>query len=200
MVITPRLLIRPFKADDLDAVAALLDACFGPAPRERHAEWLDWAVRNYVALRRLGQPPYGDYAVALRESGEIVGTVGLVPSYGPFERLASFRGRLTGEPSALATPELGLFWATAPAHRRRGYAAEAAAGMARHAFDSLRASRVVATTERDNAASIAVMRRIGMNVDELPDAPAKGWQVAGVLWNPAGGTGRWLERAGGPAP
>jgi RimJ/RimL family protein N-acetyltransferase len=189
-VTTSRLLIRPFTVDDLDAVAALLDACFGAAPRERHAEWLDWAVRNYAALQRLGQPPYGDYAVASRETGEVVGTVGLVPSYGPFEQLASFRRRLIGEPSTFATPELGLFWGTAPAHRRRGYAADAAAAMAGYAFETLGAARVVATTKRDNAASIAVMRRIGMTVDELPDAPARGWQVAGVLWNPATGTGR----------
>ena len=50
-----------------------------------------------------------------------------------------------------------------------------------HSFAELSMARIVATTERDNLASIAVMRRLGMRVEHnpLPDPP---WfQVVGWL-------------------
>src|SRR5262245_60422017 len=91
---TERLLIRPYETTDLPGVAALLDACFGPQPIERRAAWLDWTIRNYDALCDLHQPPYGDRAVVRRSDGALVGSVGLVPSLGPFETLPFFRRRL----------------------------------------------------------------------------------------------------------
>src|SRR4051812_26886075 len=110
---TSRLTIRRFVRDDLDGVARLLDNCFGEAPRATRVEWLEWTVRNYDALAALHQPPYGDYAVTL-QSGELVGSVGLVPSFGPFERLPSFRASSEAGQRTLFRPEFGLFWATAP--------------------------------------------------------------------------------------
>jgi RimJ/RimL family protein N-acetyltransferase len=182
---TSRLRIRPFAPTDLDAVARLLDGGFGPAPLDRRREWLEWSVRNYRALAQLGQPPYGDYAVTLKEGGAVVGSVGLVPSLGPFGKLPLLRSCLRGPASGLSTPEVGLFWAVDPAHRRRGYATEAAAAMAAFAFDVLRVERLVATTERDNGASIGVMRRLGMTVEANPDPEPAWFQTVGVLFNPA---------------
>lgn len=194
---TPRLSIRPFAVADADSAARLLDACFGPAPRAERAAWLEWTVQNYAALARLHQPPYGDYAVTLRGgasrhadadtgagAGEVVGAVGLVPSFGPFERLPSFRARLRGAPSDFYRPEMGLFWATAPARRGNGYATEAAAALAAAAFGRLRVDRLVATTEHDNGASIAVMRKIGMTVERNPDPDPPWFQTVGVLFHP----------------
>src|SRR5688572_23121520 len=165
-IVTARLRIRPFRELDIDAVTRLLDGCFGQAPVAARKAWLDWSVRNYDALARLGQPPYGDYAITLREDDDaVVGSVGLVPSFGPFARLSAFRSSGDGEPSRLFRPEMGLFWAVNADHRRIGYATEAAAALASFAFDRLRVERLVATTERGNAASIAVMHRLGMTVD-----------------------------------
>src|SRR5688500_7282098 len=138
LIETLRLRVRPFTSTDLDAVARLLDGCFGPAPRARRQEWLEWSIRNYSALAQLGQPPYGDYAVTLKDGGEVVGSVGLVPSLGPFGKLPLFRSRGHGPRGGLFTPEVGLFWAVDPAHRGLGYATEAAAAMAAFAFDALR--------------------------------------------------------------
>jgi [ribosomal protein S5]-alanine N-acetyltransferase len=52
------------------------------------------------------------------------------------------------------------------------------------AFEQLRLARIVATTERDNAASQAVMRHLGMRMHENAlDEPA--WfQVVGILEHP----------------
>jgi RimJ/RimL family protein N-acetyltransferase len=182
---TPRLRVRPFVEADLDAVVALRDDCFGPASRADRLAWFGWAVRNYRALADLRQPPYGDYAVTRRADGTLVGSVGLVPSFGPFGKLPWFRTRRLDGPTNLFTPEMGLFWAVGSGHRRQGYAAEAAAALAAYAFDALRVDRLVATTEHANAASIAVMRRLGMTVETNPDAGPHWFQTVGVLANPA---------------
>jgi hypothetical protein len=53
--------------------------------------------------------------------------------------------------------------------------------MVRYAFDELNLRRIVATTEYDNTASVAVMRRIGMTIQHNP-GPAPHWfQVVGIL-------------------
>ena len=180
---TDRLRIREFTRDgnDLDAVVSLLDACFGPAPRSERQAWLDWTVRNYVALAQLHQPPYGDCAVVLKSSDEVIGAVGLVPSFGPFEKLSGLGLPRRGKPTVRFTPELGLYWAIAPAHRGCGFATEAGRAMARFAFDELQAARLVATTEHDNAASIAVMRKLGMTIERNPDPEPAWFQTIGVL-------------------
>jgi ribosomal-protein-alanine N-acetyltransferase len=102
--------------------------------------------------------------------------VGLVPSLGPFGLLPSWP-----QPGRRFVPEVGLYWAVAPAFRRRGIAAEAAAALAGHAFAELDLARVVATTERDNVASIGVMRRLGMRVEENPEPEPAWFQVVGIM-------------------
>jgi RimJ/RimL family protein N-acetyltransferase len=57
--------------------------------------------------------------------------------------------------------------------------------MAAYAFKSLRVERLVATTEHDNPASIAVMRKIGMAVETNPEPTPRWFQVVGMLFNPA---------------
>jgi RimJ/RimL family protein N-acetyltransferase len=179
---TSRLLVRPFVRADLDAVARLHDDCFGPAPRLQREAWLEWTLRNHAVLAQLHQPPYGDHAVTLASTGEVIGSVGLVPSFGPFEKLPSFRSRLRIGASGRFTPEMGLFWAIATAHRGAGYASEAAGVLARFALDSLHVDRLVATTEHANAASIGVMRRLGMMIERNPDEEPKWFQTVGVLF------------------
>jgi len=106
---TERFLIRPFQPSDLPEAAAVLDSCFGAQPIERRAEWLKWTVQNYEALRRLGQPPYGDVAVTRKSDGLLVGSVGLVPCLGPFESLGYFCHN-SDAPARGFTAEVGLFW------------------------------------------------------------------------------------------
>lgn len=183
---TDRLVVRPFVIADLDALHQLAEGDLindqpgappAPGSDERRRRWLEWTILSYTELAGLAQPPYGDRAVALRASGELVGQVGYVPSYMPFGQLgAPFSG-----PPGACSPEVGLFWSIAAPHRGRGYAAEAARALIAHAFDALALGRIVATTEHDNRASQAVMRKLGMTILRNPlDAPP--WlQVVGVL-------------------
>jgi RimJ/RimL family protein N-acetyltransferase len=185
---TNRLTIRPLHTDDLDAIHRIMVESFGPESRQARAAWLDWTIRNYTALARLRQPPYGERGIALmdaNDAGPLIGAVGLVPGYGPFDTLPTWRSQSKLAPSGLFTPEIGLFWALGTAHRGHGYATEAARALIAFTFDALALKRIVATTEYDNAASIAVMRRLGMIIDTNPNPTPEWFQVVGVLANPA---------------
>jgi len=183
---TPRLVVRPFVIDDLERVHALLDAAWDEqTPLAEREKWLRWTVAGYEALASLNQPPYGDRAVVLRETGELAGVTGLVPSLGPFGLLPSFGGAVDDPASRLFTPQAGLYWAVDPAHQGRGIATEAAGALIAWAFEHLSLLRVVATTTYDNERSIAVMRKLGMRIERNPLPEPEWFQVAGVLDNPA---------------
>jgi [ribosomal protein S5]-alanine N-acetyltransferase len=175
---TARLVIRGLTAADQDAYAALLRASFDDAP-DAHAcrARLAFYELGDGVLEELHQPPYGDRAVVWKDTGRFAGAAGLVPSLGPFGQLPFF-GRAA---RARFTPEVGLFWAVLPEHRRRGVATEAAAALVRYAFEDMQLRRVVATTEYGNAASAGVMRRIGMTVQHNPWPTPDWFQVVGIL-------------------
>lgn len=182
---TTRLNIRPLTLDDLDRIHAIMNACFGESSLEERREWLEWTVKNYVALARLYQPLYGERAITLKETGELIGAVGLAPAMGPYQRLPSFRKQGEME-DTFNQPEFGLFWAVDPAHQRKGYAAEAAQAMIDFAFKDMNIRRIIATTEFENEASQAVMRKLGMTLEQNPTPGEPFWfQVVGVLYNPA---------------
>ena len=181
---TERLIIRRFVLDDLDDVHRVLNEAFGAADYAERREWLAWSVMNYTALEWLGQPPYGDRAVVLKASNTLIGAVGLVPSCGPFDKLPYFRARLGIASSGLITLEMGLYWALGARYRGQGYATEAARALIKTVFDTLGWKRVVATTEYDNAASVAVMKRLGMTIERNPDPTPEWFQIVGVLENP----------------
>ena len=172
---TPRLTVRPLTPADAAAVAA----CNGdPEPG-----WLEWTAAGYHQLAQLHQPPYGERGIALRETGELVGMVGLVPSMGPFSQLPGFDDTASG--GTRFRPEVGLFWALAPQHRGNGYATEAVAAVVDFGFAEMNLGRMVATTTYDNEASIAVMRRLGMTIGSNPLLEPSWFQVVGWLDAPA---------------
>jgi len=144
--------------------------------------WLQWQVLNQEWLPKLRQPPYGDRAIVLRATQEIIGSIGYVPYLDAFERIPELAS--SPSPGGFNTPEFGLFWVIDPDHQRQGYATEAARAMIEYAFTHLRLKRIIAATEHSNAASQGVMRKVGMTLtrNPFPDPP---WlQVVGVLENP----------------
>src|SRR4029077_6163007 len=125
------------------------------ANRERRRAWLEWTVRSYDELLALTQPPFGERAAISQDTDEFLGLVGLVPLLAPFGQLPAFGGTA----QARFEPAVGMFWSIRPASQRRGFATEAASVLAGWAFENLKLRRLVAGTDHDNAASIAVMRR-----------------------------------------
>ena len=175
---TDRLIIRAFTLEDADAYSRLLDAAFGAdsygSPDARRVMF-EYQVAADAGLALLHQPPYGDRAIVLRSSGEIVGSVGFAPCLMPFGQLPSF------EPTTRFTSEIGLFWALFPDRQDHGYATEAATAMVAYAFAELRLRRIVATTEHDNARSLKVMRRLGMRIERNPRPEPAWFQSVGIL-------------------
>ncbi len=183
---TSRLTIRPFQLNDLRAIHRILDLTFGDGSKitdeaalNERRSWLEWSRLSAEWLPKMFQPPYGDRAVVLKHSDQVIGAVGLVPCFDVFEQIP---GLSRGEsPSTYCVAEMGLFWAIDPQHQRHGYATEAAQALIDFAFQQLRARRLIATAEYDNAASIGVMRRLGMQIERNP-LPHPAWpQVVGIL-------------------
>lgn len=189
---TDRLIIRPFVLDDLDDVHRLLDIELGDdtaardmaALRSARERWLRWTALGYDELAGLFQPPYGDRAVTLRDSGAIVGACGLVPLLAPFGQLREMSSADKADdaraPQANST-EVGLYYAISPSVRRKGYATEAARALIDYALGDLRLHRIAAGTTYDNTASIGVMRRLGMRMFENALREPEWFQVVGML-------------------
>lgn len=192
---TERLVVRPFVPHDLEDIHRILDMELadvdvgesGPKGLDQRRRWLEWTILGYEQFARLHQPPYGDRAIILKETQRMVGACGFVPCLNAFERLPSLGAGPAHGPLGRTSTEFGLFYALSPAHRRRGYATDAARVMIDYAFTHLSLKRIVATTTRDNAASIAVMRRVGMRIEENPYAEPPWLQVVGILEHPPGG-------------
>jgi RimJ/RimL family protein N-acetyltransferase len=178
-----RLTIRPLALEDVDACHRLYSEIGWNHPAEsdathraRRARWVEWSVLNYTQLAQLQQPPYGERAV-IDKTGTFVGLVGLVPLLAPFAQLPALGAATHARYSA----EVGLFWAVSPAAQRRGYATEAARTLIAYAFGELQLSRILAGTDRDNLASAAVMRRLGMRVEHNPQPEPSWFQLVGML-------------------
>jgi ribosomal-protein-alanine N-acetyltransferase len=184
---TGRLIIRPFLPEDLPAIHRILDQTFGAGDKtddkaalEDRRSWLQWSRLNQEWFPKLHQPPYGDRAVTLKASGELIGSVGFVPLLDVFDQIP---GLADAHMTGYTTPEFGLFWVIDIRHQRQGYATEAARAMLEHAFKELRLKRVLATTEYTNTASQSVMKKIGMRIarNPFPDPP---WlQIVGIALN-----------------
>ena len=185
-----RLRIRPFCEDDLETIHRILNDGFGQdktmnatAALAERRSWLRWQIASYEWLAKMYQPPYGDRAIVLKSSDELIGSVGFVPLSNAFTQIPELR---TGDPvSTHNSTEFGPFWVISPIHQKQGYATEAGRTMIDYAFAQLNLHRILACTEYDNLASQGVMRKLGMTLlrNPLPDPP---WlQVVGLLDNPA---------------
>ncbi|MEO2003062.1 MAG: GNAT family N-acetyltransferase [Candidatus Poribacteria bacterium] len=183
-LITERLIVRPFRMDDVDAYLHVFAEGDAPGEANEPPAWFEWATRNPAALAGLGQPPYGDRAVVSRESDQLIGAVGFVPCLMPFEMLGNFPSEAERPKTVCSTPEFGLFYSFGVAFQRQGYATEAVRAMADYAFENLNLKRIIATTEYDNDRSIRMMERLGMSIARNDSGAPHYLQVVGVLRNP----------------
>lgn len=147
-VATSRLILRPFQPDDLPAYAAIRSnrdvARYlpgGPASAAKGAETAARLVPHFAAL--WDDPGFGPWAVVEKESGRLVGHLGL-------RLLADFGGRTE------------LLYALDPAYHKRGYAAEGATAALVFGFEVLGLDAIIALALPENEASLKVMDRAGM--------------------------------------
>ncbi len=188
---TERLIIRPFTMDDLEDVHQMLDVDLadvdfgseGEKALHERQQWLQWTVMGYEELAKLYQPPYGERAVILKQTGQLIGACGFVPCLNVFEQLPSFSTTVVDQSERFNSTEFGLYYAFSPAHQRQGYATEAVKAMIDYAFTELNLRRIVATTTYDNVPSIGVMQKVGMRIEKNPFADPPWLQVVGILDN-----------------
>ena len=148
---TARLLLRPFRADDL---APFADLNAHPLVVEwlgqrTTAESAALSERINAEIEREG---WGFWAVEVVGGEPFIGMVGL-------HRV---------DPSFPFAPAVEIGWRLHPAHWGRGYATEAAAASLDHGFAG-GLDEIVAFTAAGNVRSQAVMRRIGMAHDPSAD-------------------------------
>jgi ribosomal-protein-alanine N-acetyltransferase len=144
---TSRLHLRPFTAADHDAIHAVYadPEVMRYVGNGAHRSMADTtaALRTYAdALAARG---YSFVAVVERATERVVGDAGLHPLAG--------RG-----------PDIELGYTLARDAWGHGYATELGRALVEYAFGVLRAPRVVAQVEPDNAASRHVLEKLGMTV------------------------------------
>ena len=139
---TERLLLRPFEARDADIVQrevsrveiARMIRVPHPYPEGGAAAWI-----------ATGAQPGRDFAVELRETEELVGSVAINPH------------------EEHRRAELGYWFALS--HWGRGYATEAVRAIVDYGFRTLELNRVHAECHGDNPASRRVLEKVGMTYE-----------------------------------
>lgn len=95
------------------------------------------------------QRGFGLWAVALKQSGVLIGFIGLsIPSF-----------------EAAFTPGVEIAWRLSAAHWGQGYATEGAKAALAYGFTQLSLQEIVAFTVPENQRSLRVMQQIGMQRD-----------------------------------
>lgn len=148
-----RLILRPWREDDLDALAAL---CADPEVMAHFPAVLDRAA-TAVLLGKLmahqAEHGFTFWALQRHEDAAFVGFTGLA--------------RVGFEAPFVPAVEIG--WRLARPYWGQGYALEAARRSLQFAFEDLALDEVVAFTVPANQRSWSVMQRLGMRRDPADD-------------------------------
>ena len=153
MLLTPRLLLRPWQESDrepfqrMNADPRVMEFFAAPLSPEESDRTID-RVQAHIAEHR-----FGFFAAELRATGEFIGFVGMARV--PFE--------------AHFTPCVEIGWRLAAAHWNRGLATEGARCCLRYAFQELALPEVVAFTAPANLRSRRVMEKLGMSYSPADD-------------------------------
>jgi RimJ/RimL family protein N-acetyltransferase len=153
MIETKRLLLRAWKASDLEPFARLnadpraMEFMFKSLTREESDNWVE---RMRAQMLERG---FMHYAVELKDGGNFIGAIGLsVPSY-----------------ETHFSPFVEIGWRILPEFWGHGFATEGAKAMLIHGSEKLGLSEIVAFTVPMNVRSRCVMEKIGMVRDEADD-------------------------------
>lgn len=170
---TERLLLRPFMEADIDAAVAMFEQepevyKYDPG-FARTAEQRARMIRRHIADNQ--EKGEGTLAVIFKESGEVIGQVGLQLYILPW--------------LPYATPEVELYYKFGRAFWGQGYAREACQALVDFAFDEMRLLRLVTITHPENARSVRLLKMLGFCIGPAPDE----WNphVLGILTSPAVG-------------
>jgi RimJ/RimL family protein N-acetyltransferase len=156
---TEQLVLRPFEAADLEPLVELhAEPSFWWYPYQRgfsRQETVDFLAGTAAKAAR-GEPTV--QAVVIKADGRLAGWAGLsIPHF---------------LPEVLPATEVG--WRLGEAFHGRGYATEAGQAWVEHGFGPLGLDEIMSIFEPGNAASGAVMRRLGFHLDRVTTHPTLG--------------------------
>jgi [ribosomal protein S5]-alanine N-acetyltransferase len=141
---TPRLILRPFREEDIDLMAALMANpdfmrfSLGVYSREQTAAFIE----KVLDWNRTGLP--SQFALIIRSNGTLVGYCGF------FHQVVDERN------------EIEIAYRLHPDYWNQGLATEAARAVRDHAFRDLKLPRVISLIHPDNIASRRVVEKTGM--------------------------------------
>lgn len=160
-ITTERLILRSFEPNDVSALADVLsdkDAmsdlyAMGDVPQEP-VGFAAWLIDD--ALSSWKKSGFGNWAMCTSS-----------PEPGPDQKVIGFAGFLS-EDLLLESPEEALEagWGIHPDFAGRGLATEACIAAFDHAFEMMKAGRILAITSEENAPSRRLMERLGMKQSE----------------------------------
>ncbi len=147
---TQRLTLRPFAADDLDALARIYGNAevmairkYGALTREQTAVKLDKIVAHWKAHG------FGMWAVSEQGDDTVIGECGL---------------RYTDDPEDNDPTEIELSYGLLPSHWGKGLATEAARAALDFGFGPGGIERVIAIAQGQNTGSHRVLEKLGMEL------------------------------------
>ena len=145
---TARLLLRPWRIDDLDPYARIcadpevMRYLSGTMTRQQTQEQISWFMRHWE------ERGFGLWAVEEKSSGEFIGFIGLLHQ--------------EDWPEGEHKTEVG--WRLDRSFWGRGLATEGARASVCHGFEELGLERIISTTVPENVASRRVMEKAGMTL------------------------------------
>jgi RimJ/RimL family protein N-acetyltransferase len=146
MLETPRLVLRLFAPEDVEALAGVLSdpiaMRFYPRPFSR-PEVEQWIERN---RQRYKDDGHGLWAIVVKQTGAMIGDCGLVLQEVDGEQLPEVAYHVRRD------------------HWCRGYATEAARACMQFAFETLKANRIISLIKPQNQPSWRVAEKNGLKV------------------------------------
>ena len=150
VIVGERVILRPHRASDIEAIAALYQS--------DRAAWIGGQQNRTVAWRWLGYDVgqwgllgFGSWAVDDLKSGAFAGQIGL------------------NKPDNF--PEVELGWLLFDGFESRGFACEAAMLARRFAFETLGLTTLVSYIDPGNLRSIRLAERLGATLDREAPTP-----------------------------
>jgi RimJ/RimL family protein N-acetyltransferase len=169
---TSRLVLRPFRDEDLDLLAPLMANpdfmrfSHGPYTREQTQTVLE----KILAWNRAALP--SQFAVTIRSNGTLAGYCGFFHQH------------------VDETEEIEIGYRLHPDYWNKGIATEAATAVRDHAFGDLKLARVISLIHPENTASRRVAEKIGMSLERetiFKGFPAQIFALSRERWLARGG-------------
>lgn len=154
LLTTKRLVIRKITLNDAPFILELInDKDWISNIGDRNVKTIEEA-EAYISetfLKTYQESSFGFYGVAIKNSGQLIGTVGLIDREG--------------------IDHVDVGYGLLPAYRGKGYAIEATKAMYNYGYDTLSIDKIVAIVNPDNDDSIKLLKKLGLTFEKMVKLP-----------------------------